>query len=58
MNLDYVHVFEVGVLLVLVGIFYFSPFELKVNEDDEDDEEPNVLGARFTVWLPATCDAG
>ena len=23
--------------------------------DDEDDEE-TVLGARFTVWLPASCD--
>ena len=26
--------------------------------DDEDDDEPMVLGARFTVWLPAACDAG
>jgi hypothetical protein len=24
-------------LLLLVGVFYFSPFELKVNEDDEDE---------------------
>ena len=38
MNVDFVHVFEVGALLVLVGIFYFSSFELKVNEDDEDDD--------------------
>ena len=27
-------------------------------EGDDDDDEPAVLGARFTVWLPATCDAG
>ena len=26
--------------------------------EDEDDDEPMVLGARFTVWLPAACDAG
>jgi hypothetical protein len=38
MNLEFIHVFEVGVLLALVVIFYFSPFELKVNEDEEDDE--------------------
>jgi hypothetical protein len=38
MNLEFIHVFEVGALLVLVVIFYFSPFELKVNEDEEDDE--------------------
>lgn len=38
MNQDFIHVFEVGVLLVLVGIFYFSPYELKANEDEEDDE--------------------
>lgn len=38
MNLDFIHVFEVGALLVLVGIFYLSPFELKVNEDEDDDE--------------------
>ncbi len=25
--------------------------------EDEDDDEPMVLGARFTVWLPAACDA-
>jgi hypothetical protein len=35
---DLIHVFEVGALLVLVGVFYISPFELKVNEDEEDDE--------------------
>lgn len=27
-------------------------------ESEDDDDEPAVLGARFTVWLPATCDAG
>ncbi len=25
---------------------------------DDDDDEPAVVGARFTVWLPAACDAG
>jgi hypothetical protein len=24
-------------LLVLVGIFYLSPYELKVNDDDDDE---------------------
>jgi hypothetical protein len=38
MDQEFIHVFEVGLLLLLVGIFYFSPFELKVNEDDEDDD--------------------
>ena len=27
----------VGCLLLMVGIFYVSPFELKVNEDDEEE---------------------
>jgi len=27
----------VGGLLLLVAIFYVSPFELKVNEDDEEE---------------------
>ncbi len=38
MNFELIHVFEVCALLFLLGIFYLSPFELKVNEDDEDDE--------------------
>ena len=24
-------------LLILVGVFYLSPYELKVNEDDDDE---------------------
>ena len=27
-------------------------------EAEDEDDEPAVLGARFTVWLPAACDAG
>jgi len=27
----------VACLLLVVGVFYLSPFELKVNEDDEDE---------------------
>jgi len=38
MNWDFTHVFEVGALLALVVAFYFSPYELKANEDEEDDE--------------------
>jgi hypothetical protein len=38
MNWEFIHVFEVGALLALVMIFYFSPYELKANEDEEDDE--------------------
>ena len=37
MNQIFIHLFEVGLLLVLVGIFYFSPFELKVDEEDDDE---------------------
>jgi len=36
MNFEFAYLFVVG-LLVLLGIFYLSPYELKVNE--EDDEE-------------------
>lgn len=37
MNQEIVHVFEVCVLLVALGAFYLSPFELKVNEDEDDE---------------------
>jgi len=32
-----IHVFEVALLLFAVGIFYLSPFELNVNEDEDDE---------------------
>jgi hypothetical protein len=37
MNQEFIHLFEVGALLILVGIFYISPFDLKVDEDDDDE---------------------
>jgi hypothetical protein len=37
MNSEFIHLFEVGVILILVGIFYLSPFELSVNEDEDDE---------------------
>ena len=37
MNQEFIHLVEVGVLLVLLGVFYFSPFELKVNDEDDDE---------------------
>ena len=36
MNFEFAYLFVVG-LLALLGAFYLSPYELKVNE--EDDEE-------------------
>jgi len=36
MNIEYSYLVVIG-LLCLVGAFYLSPYELKVNE--EDDEE-------------------
>ena len=36
MHLEVAYMVVVG-LLFLVGAFYVSPFELKVNEDDEDE---------------------
>jgi len=36
MHLEIAYLVVVGLLLV-VGAFYLSPFELKVNEDDEDE---------------------
>lgn len=36
MHFEFAYMVAVG-LLFLVGVFYLSPFELKVN-DDEDDE--------------------
>jgi len=37
MNQEFIHLFEVGALLILVGIFYISPFDLKVDEEDDDE---------------------
>ncbi len=37
MDQAFIHLFEAGVLLILVGMFYVSPFELKVDEDEDDE---------------------
>ncbi len=37
MNQEFIHIFEVGLLLLLVGVFYISPFEFKVDEEDDDE---------------------
>jgi hypothetical protein len=36
MNLEYSYM-VVLVLLILLGVYYFSPFELKVNEEEGDE---------------------
>ena len=36
MHFEYAYLVVIG-LLFLVGVFYVSPFELKVNEEDEDE---------------------
>ncbi|MDB4925764.1 MAG: hypothetical protein JWR23_1820 [Mucilaginibacter sp.] len=36
MQFEYAYVFVVG-LLLLVGVFYLSPYELTVNKDDDDE---------------------
>ncbi len=36
MNFEFAYLVVVG-LLFLVGVFYLSPYELKVNEDDDDE---------------------
>jgi len=36
MNFEFTYLFVVG-LLVLLGAFYLSPYELKVNEEDDDE---------------------
>jgi hypothetical protein len=36
MHFEYAYLVVIG-LLFLVGVFYISPFELKVNEEDEDE---------------------
>ena len=36
MNFEYAYLIVVG-LLLLVAMFYVSPYELKVNEDDDDE---------------------
>ena len=36
MHFEFVYM-VVGGLLFLVGIFYLTPFELKVNDDDEEE---------------------
>lgn len=36
MHFEFAYFIVIG-LLLLVGVFYFSPFDLKVNHDDEDE---------------------
>jgi hypothetical protein len=36
MNFEFAYLVVVG-LLLLLGIFYVSPYELKVNEDEDDE---------------------
>jgi hypothetical protein len=36
MHFEFAYLVVVG-LLFLVGIFYLSPYELKVNEEDDDE---------------------
>jgi hypothetical protein len=36
MNFEYTYLVVVG-LLLLVAMFYASPYELRVNEDDDDE---------------------
>ncbi len=36
MNFEFAYLVVVG-LLFLVGVFYLSPYELKVNEDDDEE---------------------
>jgi hypothetical protein len=36
MNFEYAYMIVVG-LLLLVAMFYVSPYELRVNEDDDDE---------------------
>ena len=36
MHFEFTYMIVIG-LLSLVGIFYLSPFELKVNDDDEEE---------------------
>ncbi len=36
MNFEFAYMVVAG-LLFLVGIFYLSPYELKVNDDDEEE---------------------
>ncbi|PJJ83963.1 hypothetical protein CLV57_0961 [Mucilaginibacter auburnensis] len=37
MPFEYTSYLVVVALLVLVGVFYLSPYELKVNEDEDDE---------------------
>jgi hypothetical protein len=36
MNFEYAYLVVIA-LLLLVGVFYASPYELNVNEDDDDE---------------------
>jgi hypothetical protein len=36
MHFEYAYMVVIG-LLLLVGVFYFSPYELTVNKDEDDE---------------------
>ena len=36
MNFEFAYLFVIG-LLILLGAFYLSPYELKVNEEEDED---------------------
>ena len=36
MHFEFAYLIVTG-LLLMVGVFYISPFDLKVNDDDEED---------------------
>jgi hypothetical protein len=37
MNFEFGYLVVVGLLLLLLGMFYISPYELKVDEDEDDE---------------------
>lgn len=37
MELEYAHLFLVVILGLLLFLYYLSPFELSVNEDEDDE---------------------
>lgn len=38
MNFEHLHLLALLALFLLLLVFYFSPFELTVNEDEDDEE--------------------
>lgn len=37
MNFEYLHLLAWGLLFLLLFLFYLSPFELSVHEDEDDE---------------------